>query len=110
VDGLVGTSQEIKPEKRLLVAMIQDAVQVFQRGPGNGRGDGGTRRRVEYREARDWLLGESDADGIGTLNWVCAHLDVEPGWIRREALRGRPLPRVPHFVSRDPSCKLRAVG
>jgi hypothetical protein len=75
-------------------------VQVFRRGLLHTKG---TRQRVEWREAAAWLLTETDDDRIGTLNWTCAHLGLEPGYIRRVALCGEPLPRLRHFVSRDPA-------
>jgi len=76
-----GTS-EGEPLRRLMVAMLIDAVRCFQskfksRQPG---------RRQEFAEVRSWLFSDVD-DGPFSFRTVCEELEVDPEALRKGLLR-----------------------
>jgi hypothetical protein len=71
-----------QPLKRLMTAMLVDAVQCFQAGE---------RQSVETREmsvARTWIFGTYADFPFSFVN-VCDELGVSPDHIRRQLLHGR---------------------
>ena len=76
-----GTS-EGEPLRRLMVAMLIDAVRCFQskfesRQPG---------KRQEFAEVRSWLFSDVD-DGPFTFRTVCEELEIDPEALRKGLLR-----------------------
>ena len=72
---------ETEPLRRLMSAVLEDAINCFQRNaaaPGNG-----LRRRREYIEARQWLFGK-EGSGPFSFENVCSVLGIHPGNLRRK--------------------------
>jgi hypothetical protein len=76
-----GTS-EIEPLRRLMVAMLVDAVRCFQtkfqrRKPG---------MRQEFAEVRSWILSDED-DGPFSFRTVCDALEINAEAVRKGLVR-----------------------
>jgi hypothetical protein len=76
-----GTS-EIEPLRRLMTAMLVDAVRCFQakfesRQPAT---------RQEFAEARSWIFSDQD-DGAFSFRAVCEALEVDAGAVRKGLAR-----------------------
>jgi hypothetical protein len=68
----------IEPLKRLAFAVLVDALHVFQSCMGTSR----IKRRREFHEAREWLLG-ARADGPFSFENVCYLVDIDSSKLRR---------------------------
>jgi hypothetical protein len=66
------------PLRRLAMAVLLDAVHVFQTTFGATR----VRRRREFDEAREWLLG-APGQGPFALENVCFLVDIDPSGLRK---------------------------
>jgi hypothetical protein len=76
-----GTS-EIEPLRRLMIAMLVDAVRCFEakfdaRQPAT---------RQEFAEVRSWIFSDAD-DGVFSFRAVCDALGADPGAIRKGLTR-----------------------
>jgi hypothetical protein len=76
-----GTS-EIEPMRRLMVAMLVDAVRCFQtkfdrRQPG---------RRQEFAEVQSWIFSDAD-DGPFSFRGLCEALEIDHQAVRRGLVR-----------------------
>jgi hypothetical protein len=67
----------IAPVKRLMMAVLEDALRCFQ---NNSDAKSGPRKRL-FAEAEQWLCGE-DGDGPFSFDTVCETLGIEPGFLR----------------------------
>jgi hypothetical protein len=66
-----------EPERRLILAVLTDAINRFQLGTLSGK------PTIQFlgREAAAWL--QSDSEGIFSMVWVCEMLDIEPKGLQR---------------------------
>jgi hypothetical protein len=78
----VGTDIGNQPEKRLMLAILEDAVTTFQRHVHSETRR--SKRLVEDVEA--WTAGAESEDSF-SFEGVCAALDIEPAYIRRGLAR-----------------------
>ena len=69
----------IEPLRRLMVAMLVDAVRCFQT-----RFAARPARRQEFAEVRSWIFSDED-DGTFSFKGVCDALEIDPKTIRKEA-------------------------
>jgi hypothetical protein len=67
----------IAPVKRLMMAVLEDALRCFQ---NNSDAKSGPRKRL-FTDAEQWLCGE-DGDGPFSFETVCETLGIEPGFLR----------------------------
>ena len=72
----------IEPLRRLMVAMLVDAVRCFQtkfeaRQPA---------RRQEFSEVRSWIFSDED-NGVFSFKAVCDELEIDPEAIRKGLVR-----------------------
>lgn len=67
----------IAPVKRLMLAVLEDALRCFQ---NNADAKNGSRKRL-FAEAEQWLCGE-DGDGPFAFDTVCETLGIDPGFLR----------------------------
>lgn len=74
----------IRPVKRLMLAVLEDALRCFQ---NNADAKSGPRRRL-FDEAEEWLCG-SGGEGPFSFDSVCQTLGIEPGFLRRGLLEWR---------------------
>lgn len=85
-------SRQISPEKRLIFAILDDAVQSFltTARPRNAK------ELREFEEAQMWIM-ETDSGWIFSFESICSQLGLEPNYLRSglkkikaEARRGQP--------------------
>jgi hypothetical protein len=67
----------IAPVKRLMTAVLEDALRCFQ---NNADAKSGPRKRL-FADAEQWLCGE-DGDGPFSFETVCETLGIEPSFLR----------------------------
>lgn len=67
----------IAPVKRLMMAVLEDALRCFQ---NNADAKGGPRKRL-FADAEQWLCGEV-GDGPFSFETVCETLGIEPQFLR----------------------------
>jgi hypothetical protein len=65
------------PVKRLMMAVLEDALRCFQ---NNAEAKSGPRKRL-FAEAEEWLCGEG-GDGPFSFETVCETLGIEPQFLR----------------------------
>ena len=68
---------EMRPVKKLMMAILEDALRVFQ---NNCDAKSGSRKRL-FQEAEQWLCGEG-GEGPFSFEMVCETLGIEPGFLR----------------------------
>ena len=83
-DRLFGTAR-LQPEKRLQLAVLQDAILVFERLAGAQA----ARCRRLFAEVDAWFASD-DANGPFTFVTICNVLNLEPDYIRKGLERWRP--------------------
>jgi len=72
----------LEPERRLMLAVLSDAVRCFRMGAASERGP---RRRL-FSDAEWWLFCEKGSRPF-SVQYICDALDVDPSLLRRELLR-----------------------
>jgi hypothetical protein len=72
----------IEPLRRLMVAMLVDAVRCFQT-KFEARQQA---RRQEFAEVRSWIFSDED-NGVFSFKAVCDALEIDPEAIRKELVR-----------------------
>lgn len=72
----------LEPEKRLMLAVLEDAVQCFQ---DNVSAQSGKRKRL-FEEAEEWIL-EEGADWLFSFENICEVLELNPQYVRQGLLR-----------------------
>ena len=83
-DGRRQENDEFTPIKRLMMAILEDALRCFQNNAGATSG----RRKRLFLEAEEWLCG-TGGEGPFSFNMVCEALGIEPEFLRNELLRWR---------------------
>lgn len=74
----------IRPVKRLMLAVLEDALRSFQ---NNATAIAGPRRRL-FDEAEEWLCGGA-GEGPFSFETVCETLGIEPEFLRKGLLEWR---------------------
>ena len=72
----------IEPEKKLMLAVLEDAINCFQ---ANVMAERGRRKRL-FDETLDWFLDRGD-DWLFSFESVCEILRLNPDYVRRGLLR-----------------------
>lgn len=72
----------LQPEKELMLAVLQDAVECFQKYVRAQDRKGKTR----FREVEDWIM-EEDSDEVFSFEYICEILGIDPRYLRRGLLR-----------------------
>ena len=75
-----------EPEKKLMLAILEDAIDCFQKYifARNGRGKG------IFRGAEDWIL-EENSDRLFSFETVCDALGFNPSYVRQGLLRWKEM-------------------
>jgi hypothetical protein len=78
------TNEALEPEKRLMLAVLTDAVHCYQVGCDAQK----TSRIRAFREAEEWLF---SAKGYGPFSFenVCDTLDITPDYMRKVVRKWR---------------------
>jgi hypothetical protein len=94
----------LEPEKRLMLAVLEDAIACFQKYLLVRDGKG----REMFRDAEEWIL-EEDSKWLFSFENVCEALGYNPAYLRgglkrwKEAmLQAQPKAKVYHLASRKP--------
>ena len=66
------------PERRLMLAVLDDAIMCYQKYVTARKGKG---NRL-FRKAQEWIF-EEESDRFFSFESVCVHLGVDPNYIRR---------------------------
>jgi hypothetical protein len=69
-------------EKRLMLAVLEDAISCFQKYAGASKG----RRQRLFKEAEEWLLDEKSTWGF-SYETICSTLDLNPQYLRNGLLK-----------------------
>ena len=75
--------REIEPEKRLMLAILEDAVWCFKKylfAPENSRNE------YEFRGAEDWILDKNN-EWLFSFNNICDTLGFNSSYIRHGLMR-----------------------
>ncbi|MBI3000711.1 MAG: hypothetical protein HYY46_20015 [Deltaproteobacteria bacterium] len=86
----------LEPEKRLMLAVLEDAVACFQKYASVRDGKG----KAMFRDAEEWIL-EEERDWLFSFNNICEVLGFDPQYVRLGLMRwkenrlaGRPKAKV----------------
>lgn len=80
--GTLRSKTELEPEKRLMLAVLEDAVHCFQ---DNVSPQSGTKKKG-FEEAEEWFLKEGD-DWVFSFENICEVLGFNPEYVRQGLLR-----------------------
>ena len=85
----------MRPEHRLMLAVLEDAVHAYQTGCASYGGE----RRFHFRETAEWFASD-DTEWPFSFVAICQHLGIEPEYIRAglRRWRGRHDARAPVAV------------
>ncbi|HWO43426.1 MAG TPA: hypothetical protein VNO43_16675 [Candidatus Eisenbacteria bacterium] len=81
----------LEPEKKLMLAVLEDGIKSFQDHAG-ARTDTG---RKLFHEAEAWIL-ERDRSWVFSFESICDALGFEPSYVRAGLLRCKQQPANPH--------------
>ena len=100
----------LEPEKRLMLAVLSDAVRCFRMGAGSERGP---RRRL-FSDAEWWLFRAKGNEPF-SVEYICEALEIDPGRLRRGVhhWRDRELAgEAPRMIRRSPvlTARLASAG
>jgi hypothetical protein len=97
----VSGGYSLSGEQRLMLALLADALNVYQKGAVSRL----TRMRRLYVDAERWILSERDDGDALSFNTVCDALGINPALLRRRIVDWK------HTVSRqrggDSSSRMR---
>jgi hypothetical protein len=79
-------NQYKEPERRLMVAVLEDAVSCLSLNPR----DCNLRQRKQYEEAKQWVTAEEETEWIFSFTNICEVLGMDPSYLRRGLTRKRP--------------------
>jgi len=68
----------LEPEKKLMLAVLEDAIACFQKYVSARDGKG----KVLFQDAEDWIMAEND-DGLFSFAHVCETLGFDPAYLRQ---------------------------
>jgi hypothetical protein len=75
-------SKQLDPGKRLMLAVLQDAIFCYQENVLARD----AKKQALFREAEDWIMAES-RDWVFSFENVCEALDLSPEYVRAGLLR-----------------------
>jgi hypothetical protein len=76
-------SQYREPERRLMVAILEDAVSCLSMNLRQCN----LRQRKQYEEAKHWVTAEEESEWIFSFRSICEVLGMDPSYLRRGLIR-----------------------
>ena len=80
--GAGGLSRKLEGEKRLMIAILKDAVECLEKYRGARSGSG----RINYENAIDWVE-DTSTDWLFSFTNICDLLGFDPHYLRAVLLR-----------------------
>ena len=96
----------LEGERRLMLAVLEDAVSCFQKYAGSTR----PRNKRLFQEAEEWFMDE-DGSWVFSFEGICAVLDINPEYFRGQLQRWKQelLAQPPHSRAKVGRVRLRAA-
>src|SRR5262245_20482465 len=94
----------LQPEKRLMLAILKDAVSTFQADLFAAD----AKSSLRFEQAKDWIT-ETDGDWVFSFQNVCEYLGLNPAYVRNGLLRWMEKRLVKRQLDTDTSRK-KMVG
>ena len=101
-------SQYREPERRLMVAILEDAVSCLSTDLHRCN----LRQRKQHEEAKAWVTAEEESEWIFSFKNICEVLGMDPSYLRRGLVRpvtGSRIRSSSIVTTRRPSRNLRSV-
>jgi hypothetical protein len=76
-------SQSREPERRLMVAILEDAVSCLLTDLQGSN----LRQRKQYEEAKAWVTTDEESEWIFSFKNICEVLGMDPSYLRRGLIR-----------------------
>ena len=94
--GTLRRESLLEPEKRLMLAILKDAIQCFQ----DNLFTRNEKNRRLFEEAQEWIV-ETDGDWVFSFENICEALGFNPAYVRQGLLRwvANKLPKHPKGAS-----------
>jgi hypothetical protein len=80
--GNGGLSRKLEGEKRLMIAILKDAVECLEKFRGSRSSAG----KISYQSAIDWIE-DSDTDWLYSFTNICDLLGFDPEYMREQLLK-----------------------
>lgn len=96
---------QLSGEQRLMLAMLIDAINVYQRGALSPS----TRARRLYVDADHWIMTNSVHTGALSFDMVCDALGINSGLLRRRIIAWKHSLRREHAIRSGSSLQLRVT-
>ncbi len=74
----------LEPEKRLMLAVLEDAIRCFQKCSSAGD----RRRQSRFSDAEDWIM-EENSEWLFSFENICQVLGFNPAYLRRGLMSWR---------------------
>ena len=84
--ALFRRTNHLEPEKRLMMAILEDAISCFQKYLLAKDKKG----KELFREAEEWIM-EEDPDWLFSFDNVCENLELDPDYLRRGLLHWKEM-------------------
>jgi len=102
-------SQYREPERRLMVAILEDAVSCLSADQRRCN----LKQRKQYEEAKAWITADEESEWIFSFKNICEVLGMNPGYLRRGLIRpvtgSRTRSSSAMVTTRRPSRNLRSI-
>ena len=102
-------SQSREPERRLMVAILEDAVSCLLTDLQGSN----LRQRKQYEEAKAWVTTDEESEWIFSFKNICEVLGMDPSYLRRGLIRPITSSRIRSnsviVTTRRPSRNLRSL-
>jgi hypothetical protein len=101
-------SQYREPERRLMVAILEDAVSCLSADLRQCN----PRQKKQYEEAKHWVTTDEESEWIFSFKNICEVLGMDPGYLRRGLIGSKtasPIRGNVIVTRRRPSRNLRSL-
>ena len=80
--GNGGLSRKLEGEKRLMIAILKDAVECLEKYRGSRSGAG----KISYQSAIEWVE-DTDTEWLYSFSSICDLLGFDPNYLREQLLK-----------------------